>query len=517
MLDLQLKNQLKELFKDLSNDLVLEVSDQEHGKAQELLSMLGDVVESSPKLSLSKSSTLPALHFHIQRNGAPTGVQFFGIPGGHEFSSLILALLNADGKGKLPDSGIQARIRALKGPIQLRTFISLSCENCPDVVQALNVFALLNTEFEHTMIDGEFAQDEINKHNIQGVPSVMNGDELLSSGKTTLIALLEKLEQRFGAEQGAQGDLDLGNFDVAIVGGGPAGASSAIYSARKGLKTIVLAEKIGGQVQDTKGIENLISVPYTEGPALAAGLHKHMQEYPIELLEHRRVQSVENLESGQKLVHLTSGEKLTTRSLIITTGAKWRELNVPGEKDYIGRGVAFCPHCDGPYYKGKKIAVIGGGNSGVEAAIDLSGIVEHITLIEFGESLKADQVLQDKLRSLENISIITNAQTKEVLGNGEKVTGLSYLDRTSSEEKKIDLDGVFVQIGLVPNSQFLQGMVEMNRLGEIIVDEKGRTSAKGIYAAGDVTTTPFKQIIIAMGEGAKAALAAFEDTMIKIS
>jgi alkyl hydroperoxide reductase subunit F len=363
------------------------------------------------------------------------------------------------------------------------------------------------------MIDGAYVQDEIKTLGIQGVPSVVVNSKLIHSGRIGFLDLLTKLEETFGtaASSGEAPSQDLGKFDVVVIGGGPAGASAAIYSARKGLKTALIAERFGGQVQDTKGIENLISVMYTEGPQLAAQLNQHVLSYPVELFEHRRVARVDTIDGNT--IHLEGGEFLNGASTIVATGAKWRELGVPGEREYIGRGVAFCPHCDGPYYKGKKIAVVGGGNSGVEAAIDLAGIVREVVLLEFADQLKADQVLVTKLKSLPNVSIVTSARTKEIVGDGQKVEGLLYEDRKAGTDARVDLDGVFVQIGLLPNSQFLKGAVELTKFGEIVVDDKGRTSAPGIYAAGDVTTTPYKQIIIAMGEGAKTALAAFEDRM----
>jgi alkyl hydroperoxide reductase subunit F len=379
------------------------------------------------------------------------------------------------------------------------------------VVQALNQMALLHSRFKHTMIDGAYTQDEIASLGIQGVPSVVVNGKLVHSGKISFADLLSKLENHFGTVSIESVASDLGQFDVVIVGGGPAGASAAIYSARKGLKTAMIAERIGGQIQDTKGIENLISVLYTEGPQLAAQLQQHIQNYQIKLLEHRRVKTISK--DPVKKIELEGGETLTAKSVIIATGAKWRELGVPGEKEYIGRGVAFCPHCDGPYYKGKKVAVIGGGNSGVEAAIDLAGIVREVVLIEFGSALKADQVLVEKLKSLSNSSIVLNARTSQIVGDGQKVVALEFEDRTTQKTQKIDLDGVFVQIGLLPNSQFIKDTVELSKTGEIVVDPKGRTSVSGIYAAGDVTTSPYKQIIIAMGEGAKVALASFEDSM----
>ena len=513
MLDNNLIEQLKSVFKALENTVILAYKKSNHQKQPELLEMLQQVESTSTKIRVEKlEEESESPEFLVKYNGKPNGISFVGIPGGHEFTSLILAILNSDRKGKLPDAGIVERIQRLKGPIKLRTFISLTCENCPEIVHALNIMTIIHPEFEHQMVDGAFMQEEIERLKIQGVPSVMDGDKLVSAGKMSMADLLTKLENHFGKDEVESVNKDLGNYDVVVIGAGPAGASSAIYSARKGLKTAVIAENIGGQLQDTKGIENLISVSYTEGPKLAAQLAKHMDEYEITLLQHRRVKNIVNDEL--KMLELDSGEKITTKALIVATGAKWRNLNVPGEKEYIGRGVAYCPHCDGPYYKGKDIAVIGGGNSGVEAAIDLAGIVKSVTLLEFGDELKADKVLVDKLLSLENTKIIKSARTSEVLADGEKVVGLLYENRLSGEFRKLELDGVFVQIGLVPNSSFIKNVVETNQYGEIIVDNKCRTNVKGIYAAGDVTTVPYKQIVIAMGEGAKAALAAFDDQML---
>jgi alkyl hydroperoxide reductase subunit F len=514
MLDNNLIEQLKTVFGKLENNVELVYKRSAHSSQNELIEMLTDVASTSDKITLSQIDEVADYpQFFLKYNNIPNGVQFFGIPNGHEFSSLIIAILNSDGKGKIPDESILNRIKNLKGSISLRTIISLTCENCPDVVQSLNLMAIINPNFKHTMVDGAFIQDEITKLGIQGVPSVMNNDKLLSSGKISFIDLLGKLEAEFGSEANVSAEsLDLGIYDVVVIGGGPAGASSAIYSARKGLKTAIIAERMGGQVQDTKGIENLISVKYTEGPELAAKLGAHMDEYAIKKLEHRRVKNIENDEL--KTINLESGEFLKTKSIIVATGAKWRELGIPGEKEYIGRGVAFCPHCDGPYYKGKKVAVVGGGNSGVEAAIDLAGIVREVVLFEYMDTLKADKVLVDKLKSLPNVSIITSAKTDQIIGDGQKVNAIEYIDRNSNERMKLDLDGIFIQIGLLPNSNFIKDIVEVTKFGEIVIDNKGRTSEKGIYAAGDVTTVPYKQIIISMGEGAKAALAAFEDQMM---
>lgn len=514
MFEQNIIEQLKSVFNKLNGQIELVYAESGHEKQAELLDMLEQVASTSEKVeirSLQVDSATPFFKiFHAQKE---TGIAFNGIPGGHEFTSLVLAILNSDCQGKLPDEGMIKRIQALKGPIHLKTYVSLSCENCPDVVQTLNIMAIFHDDFSHTMVDGAFLPDEIESLGIQGVPSVMEGTSLISSGKSDLLQLITKLEEHFGAEESIDGGaIDLGQYDVTVIGGGPAGASSAIYSARKGLKTALIAEKLGGQVQETKGIENLISVPYTEGPDLTNRLSQHIAEYDIEVFEHRQLKQIEG--DDLKNLELSSGEFLTSKSVIVATGAKWRELNIPGEKKYLGRGVAFCPHCDGPYYKGKDIAVIGGGNSGVEAALDLAGIVKSVTLVEFLPELKADQVLVEKLESLKNVSILKNAQMMEVLGNGEKVTGLLYKDRETGEVKDYPLDGIFVQIGLLPNSSFVKDLVETNHSGEIVIDNNCRTSVKGIYAAGDVTTVPYKQIIISMGEGAKAALTAFEDLIL---
>ncbi len=512
MLDSDIKSQLNQVFSGLDHsiELVYDLSDNE--KHSELVGMLDDLASTNSKLTAKASGAKSnAPSFRILKNSQATGITFSGIPGGHEFTSLILAILNTDGKGKMPDAGLSARIQNLKGPIRIKTYISLTCENCPDIVQALNQMSLIHKDFQHEMIDGGFVPDEVSSIGIQGVPSIVVDSKMIHSGRIHFLDLLAKLEETFGTHEAAQVQTgqDLGHYDVVVLGGGPAGASAAIYSARKGLKTVLLAERMGGQVQDTKGIENLISVVYTEGPLLSEQLYKHMSAYPIKILDQRRVK---NLGKDKKIL-LEGGETLSGESIIITTGAKWRELGVPGEKEYVGRGVAYCPHCDGPFYKGKKIAVIGGGNSGVEAAIDLAGIAGEIVVFEFNETLKADKVLVDKLHSLSNVSVVTNARTSELIGNGQKITDIQYFDRKNEKEITLPIEGVFVQIGLIPNSGFAKDTVELSKFGEILVDEKGHTNIKGIYAAGDVTTTPYKQIVIAMGEGAKVALAAFEDRM----
>jgi alkyl hydroperoxide reductase subunit F len=510
MLDQALIEELREVFSKLEQPVTLRVHQSQNVARTELLEMLGDLTRVSDKVRVEESLMVAdAPFFEIVYNGKVNGIAFRGIPGGHEFSSLILSILYSDGKGKQPDAGIVGRVKDIRGPIRLKTYVSLSCESCPEVVQALNLMATVHSDFQHEMVDGAYAENEIEALGIQGVPSVIANGELIHSGKINLLDLLAKLEDVFGKTVEGLKAENLGVFDVAVIGGGPAGTSAAIYSVRKGLKTALIAERLGGQLQETKGIENMISVPYTEGPRLAAELERHLASYPVSTFEHRRVREI----AGDKVkrILLESGEFLDARAVIVATGAKWRELGIPGEKENIGQGVAFCAHCDGPFYKGKKVAVVGGGNSGVEAAIDLAGIATEVILLEFADNLKADNVLIEKMKALPNTSIITQAKTTRVISDGKKVMGLEYQDRATDKLQTISLDGIFVQIGLLPNSQFLKGVVDLTPTGEIKVDAKGRTSVPGIYAAGDVTTIPFKQIVTAMGDGAKVALSAFED------
>ena len=513
MLDQNILEALKQHFNTLTQTVRLRLYKSNHSKQTELKIMLEQLSSCSPKLLLEElDQSVDVVQFDVAVEEQKSGIRFRGIPGGHEFTSLVLAILNTDKQGKLPDQGIIKRISALQGPIYMSTYVSLSCENCPDIVQALNIMAIFNPSISHEMVDGGLFPDEVSALKLGGVPAVVIDGKLFHSGKGSLSELLEKLEEKYAPESDEKDQVNIGSYDVAVIGGGPAGASAAIYSARKGLKTVIIAEKMGGQVQETKGIENLVSVIYTEGPQLAANLEKHIEEYNIELLEHRRVAKIEGDE--QKVISLSSGELVNASSIIVATGAKWRELNIPGEKEYLGRGVAYCPHCDGPYYKNKKVAVVGGGNSGVEAAIDLAGTCSEVVLFEFLHELKADQVLVRKLESLPNVKIILSAKADEVYGDGEKVSELRYIDRLTDEEKSEQLEAVFVQIGLSPNSKIGLEEIETNPAGEIVIDEKCRTNIKGVYAAGDVTTTPYKQIVISMGEGAKAALAAFEDQML---
>lgn len=448
----------------------------------------------------------------IWRDGVPTGVQFAGIPGGHEFSSLILAVLNAAGQGKnLPDEAMTSRIKSITGPVDIMTFVSLTCSICPDVVQALNVITLLNPQISNKVIDGGVAPELVKEYNINGVPTVYANGELLNVGQATLGELVGKLETMFGSSKvnGVEDHTPLG-FDVVVAGGGPAGAASAIYLARKGLKVAVVAGRIGGQVKDTNEIENLISVPSTTGTALASDIRRHLDAYQIAVFDNRRIVKAELKDSVKRLT-VDSGEVFEAPQVVIATGASWRKLNIPGESDYLGKGVAFCTHCDGPFYRGKRVAVVGGGNSGVEAALDLANICTHVDVFEFLDSLKADEVLQKKLAQYDNVTIHLSTALTEVKGNGRNVTGVAAKDRATGEEKEYPVEGIFVQIGLIPNSKEFENQVVLNPRGEIEVDGLCHTSVEFVYAAGDVTDVPYKQIVIAMGEGAKAALTAVDD------
>lgn len=512
MLDSGLKEQLVSIFAGLEADYTLDITvSPQHENKGELVELLNDVAASSGKITCRVIDG-DGLSFSLLKNGKDTGIKFRGIPNGHEFTSLLLAILNADGKGKnIPDEAVRRRIQALKGDIHLTTYVSLTCTNCPGVVQTLNLIALLNPHICHEMVDGALFQEETEDLKIQAVPSVFADGKLLHVGKADLGELLGKLEVHYGVEIGKV-EIPEKRYDIIVIGGGPAGSAAAIYSARKGLNVAVLTERIGGQVKETVGIENLISIPYTTGEQLADNLKTHLYHYPVDLLEHRKVEKLETA-GKEKIVSTIGGEKFIAPAVIIATGASWKRLNVPGEADYIGRGVAFCPHCDGPFYQGKHVAVVGGGNSGIEAAIDLAGICSKVTVFEFLDELKADSVLQEKAQSLPNVEIFVSSQTTEVVGNGEELTGIRVKNRKTGEERLIDLNGIFVQIGLSPNSAVFKDVVATNRFGEIEIDTHCRTSQPGIYAAGDVSTTPYKQIIISMGEGAKAALSAFEDRM----
>ncbi len=506
-------NALQQYTQNMNAPLSFVLQTGEHSKRAELLQFLTDFASASPLLSVVEqdlSETLRSpLSFTLMVNNEPTGIIYSGIPSGHEFNSLVLSVLHATGTAIKLDEGLQQIIKRVDVPLKFEAYISLSCHNCPDVVQALNQFALLNPHIQSEMIDGGLYPDLIEQNNIQGVPSVYLNGDVFANGKIDTGALIEKLLALYPQLSQQPADAPaLPLQDVTVLGGGPAGVSAAIYAARKGLNVTVIAERFGGQVKDTMGIENLISVSSTTGPELTGAMMQHLNDYDVTLKEHLRV---EHIESGHiKTLTLSSGEQIQSKSVIIATGAKWRELGVPGEKENIGNGVAYCPHCDGPFFKGKDVAVIGGGNSGVEAALDLAGIVKSVTVFEFLPELKADKVLVEQLHKRTNVTVITNAAAKEVLSTDAKVSALQYEDRTTGQVHEQELDGIFVQIGLLPNSQVAQDVVELSPYNEIIINERGETSAPGIFAAGDVSTVPYKQIVISMGEGAKASLSAFD-------
>ncbi len=508
MLDANIKEQLRTYLERLQQPIELVASLDGSAAAAEMREFLQDIAPLSDKVSLREDGTNARRpSFGVARVGEAPRVFFAGIPMGHEFTSLILALLQVGGYPPKVSDEIIAQVRGLTGEFRFETYISLTCHNCPDVVQALNLLAALNPGISHTMIDGGIYQNEISERQIMAVPAIyLNGEEF-DHGRMELEQILARIDTS-GVEREAEKISAKAPFDVLVIGGGPAGASAAIYAARKGIRTGIVAERFGGQVMDTLAIENFISVKETEGPKLVAALEEHVKSYEVDVMN---LQRAETIIPGDLLeIRLQGGGVLKSKSVIVATGARWRELNVPGEKEYRGKGVAYCPHCDGPLFKGKKVAVVGGGNSGVEAAIDLAGIVEHVTLLQFDDQLKADAVLQKKLFSLPNVTVICQAQTTAVTGADGKVNGLTYTDRSTGTSHHIELAAVFVQIGLIPNTDWLKGTVNLSKYGEIEVDGHGATNVPGVFAAGDVTTVPYKQIVIALGEGAKAALGAFD-------
>ncbi|RCX09672.1 alkyl hydroperoxide reductase subunit F [Extensimonas vulgaris] len=513
MLDDNLKAQLKAYLERITRPVELVATLDERPASQELRELLQDIRALSDKITVVEKNDLPVRKpsFLITQPGAATGPRFAGVPLGHEFTSLVLALLHTGGYPPKADADLLEQIRHLEGDYEFETYYSVTCHNCPDVVQALNLMSVLNPRIRHTAIDGALFQDEIEAREIMGVPTVFLNGKLFGQGRMELAEIVAKLDQGAAAREAAKLNAKE-PFDVLIVGGGPAGAAAAVYAARKGIRTGVAAERFGGQVLDTLDIENYISIPKTEGPQFAAALERHVREYEVDIMNLQRAQALvpASTPGGLIEVRMENGASLRAKAVILATGARWRNMNVPGEEQYRTKGVTYCPHCDGPLFKGKRVAVIGGGNSGVEAAIDLAGVVAHVTLLEFAPELKADAVLQRKLRSLPNVEIIVNAQTTEVTGDGHKVTGLQYQDRVSGAQKSLALEGIFVQIGLLPNTDWLKGTLELSRFGEIVVDAKNHTSLPGVFAAGDCTTVPYKQIIIAAGEGAKAALSAFD-------
>ncbi len=512
MLDAALKTQLKAYLDRLKEPVEIVASLDDGDVSREMLALLEDIAASSAlvRLTVRRGDGELSPSFALRRAGHETGVRFAGLPLGHEFSSLVLALLQVGGHPPKADAAVMDQVRRLRGEMRFETFISLSCQNCPDVVQALNLMAVLNPNVSHTMIDGALFQDEVERRGIMAVPAVFLNGQPFGQGRMSLEDIVSKLDSAGAAHEA--GRLSAKSpYDVLVVGGGPAGAAAAIYAARKGIRTGIAAERLGGQLLDTVGIENFISVKETEGHKLATGLEQHVTTYDVDVMNSQRAAALAPGAAGALIeVRLENGAVLKARSVVLATGARWREIDVPGEREYRNRGVAYCPHCDGPLFKGKPVAVIGGGNSGVEAAIDLAGLVSHVTLIEYDHALRADAVLTSKLKSLPNVTVITGAQTTEVIGDGQRVTGLAYKDRRDGAPHRLELAGVFVQIGLVPNTDWLKGVVKLSPRGEIEVDARGQTSVPGVFAAGDCTIVPYKQIVIAMGEGAKASLSAFD-------
>jgi len=515
MLDTALKTQLKAYLERLRKPIELVASVDDSPKSVELLALLEDIRSLSQLVAVSRrddGQRTPS--FTVGEPGQPARIRFAGIPLGHEFTSLVLALLQTGGHPPKVEAAVIEQIQQLDSPLQFEVYMSLSCHNCPDVVQALNLMAVLNPQVSVTTIDGALFQDEVTQRQIMAVPTVFLNGQVFGQGRMVVEDILAKVDTG-AAQRDAARLAQAAPYDVLVVGGGPAGAAAAVYAARKGIRTGVLAERFGGQTLDTLAIENFISVKETEGPKFAVALEQHVRQYEVDVMNAQRAtQLIPATEPGGLVgVKLANGATLHSRSVILSTGARWREVNVPGEQAYRNKGVAYCPHCDGPLFKGKRVAVIGGGNSGVEAAIDLAGIVSQVTLLEFGDALRADAVLVAKLRSLPNVTVHTQAQTTEITGDGQKVNGLRYTDRATGQSHELPLEGVFVQIGLVPNTEWLKGTVALSRHGEIEIDAKGATNLPGVYAAGDVTTVPFKQIVIAVGEGAKAALGAFDHLM----
>jgi alkyl hydroperoxide reductase subunit F len=515
MLDTQLQAQLRTYLEKLRRPIELVASVDDGEASRQLRTLLAEVAAQSPQVTVVErddGERVPS--FGITAGGEAPRVRFGGLPMGHEFSSLVLALLQVGGHPLKVDEALIEQIRAIEGPLHFETYLSLGCQNCPDVVQALNLMAALNPRISHVAIDGAVFPDEVAQRQIMAVPSVFLDGQPFGQGRMGLEQIVARLDTGSAKREAARLD-GRAPYDMLIVGGGPAGAAAAVYAARKGIRTGVVADRFGGQVLDTLSIENFISVTETEGPKFATALEQHVRQYDVDVMPAQRAARLipAGQPGGLAGVELENGATLKARSVILATGARWRELNVPGEQAYRNRGVAYCPHCDGPLFKGKRVAVVGGGNSGVEAAIDLAGLAAEVTLLEFADSLRADAVLVARLKSLPNVRIVTSAQTTEVAGNGQQVTGLRYSDRATGAAREIALDGIFVQIGLQPNTDWLKGSVELSRHGEIVVDARGQTSVAGVFAAGDATTVPFKQIIIATGDGAKAALGAFDHLM----
>ncbi|HVX18734.1 MAG TPA: alkyl hydroperoxide reductase subunit F [Acidimicrobiales bacterium] len=513
MLDPNLLAQLEGHFAKISTPVELVARFDETARSTDLRSLLDQIASTSDLVEVVEDDTAPdrTPSFAVRRSGTDVEVAFAGLPVGHELTSLVLAILQVGGHPSTAADEVLDQVRAIDTDLVFETYFSTTCQNCPDVVQALNSMSVVNPRIRHIAIDGAAFQHEVDERHVMAVPTVFCNGELFDQGRMTLDQIVARLDS--GAAERRARELEaMEPFDVLIVGGGPAGAAAAIYAARKGIRTGLLAERLGGQVLDTMSIENFVSVPATDGPALAAALQRHVKEHDVEVIDLQRATRLEPAAGpgGLARVVLDSGATLEARTVILSTGARWRQLGVPGEAEHRNKGVTYCPHCDGPLFKGKRVAVIGGGNSGVEAAIDLAGVVSRVTLLEFDERLRADDVLQRKLNSLPNAEVILGARTTGVVGDGTAVTGLAYEAVGSGEPRDLGVEGVFVQIGLLPNTEWLDGAIDLTERGEIVIDEHGRTSAPGVFAAGDCTTVPFKQIVVAMGAGSTAALSAFE-------
>jgi len=503
MLDDDIKKQLAEYLQLLENDVLIKISTGSDSISNDMAALMDELTALSPRIKTEQVKLPRTPSFTINRMEEDFGVTFAGIPLGHEFTSLVLALLQVSGRAPKVDAKLIDQVKSIKGEYHFETYISLSCHNCPEVVQALNLMSVLNPGITHTMIDGAAFKEEAESKNIMAVPTVLLNGEEFGSGRMTLEEILGKLGSGPDMSEFEKKD----PFDILVIGGGPAGASAAIYAARKGIRTGIVAERFGGQVRETLGIENLISVGYTEGPRLAEVLEQHVSNYDVDIMSAQRARRLERKELIE--VELENGAVLKSKAVILSTGARWRNVGIPGEEEFKNKGVAYCPHCDGPLYKGKHVAVIGGGNSGIEAAIDLAGIASHVTVFEFMPELKADDILQKRLYSLSNVTVLKNVQTKEITGT-DKVNGITYMERESGAVHHMELQGVFVQIGLIANTDWLGETIERNRIGEVIVDSRNATSLPGVFAAGDCTDSAYKQIVISMGSGASAALSAFD-------
>ena len=504
MLEKEIKQQLEQYLDLLENDIVIKVSVGDDDVSKETFELVNEIAEMSSMITVEEVTLERTPSFSINRKGEPdSGVVFAGIPLGHEFTSLVLALLQVSGRAPKIEDSVIKQIQNVEGKQHFETYVSLTCQNCPDVVQALNLMSVINPNITHTMVEGSAFKDEVDEKNILAVPSVYLNGEFMASGRMTIEDILNRLGSGIDVEEINEKD----PFDVLVIGGGPGGASAAIYAARKGIRTGIVAETFGGQVMDTLGIENFIGTKYTEGPKLMGEIEEHINEYEVDLMKGLRAVTIEKKDLFE--VELDNGAILKSKTIVLATGARWKNIGVPGEQEYQNKGIAYCTHCDAPLFEGKHVAVVGGGNSGIESALDLAGIVNHVTVFEFMPELKADLVLQERLKTLDNVDVILNAQTTEITGD-ETVNGISYIDRETNEEKHVELQGAFIQIGLAPNTEWLGDTVEKNKYGEILVEKNGQTSVPGIFAAGDCTDTPYKQIVVSMGDGATAALGAFD-------